>query len=529
MINQSNQKSYEDLERENSELRSKIDYLRSELNNQKNQLDWLKRQLFGRKSEKRIDLAPPEQMNLFADLSEQPQQQDREQGQEQQETNSNHKKRKTKKGGDQGSTNEPGLRFDDDVPLRVIELTPDELKGEDADQYQIIDTRVTRRVAQKTASYEVIEYRRPVIKHIQHNTLKTTPAPEAVFERSIADVSFASGILVDKFAYHLPLYRQHQRLQQAGIYLSRSTLTNITESSAAVLEPIYRAMIRSCLISLILLMDETPVKAGRKVKGKMKQGQFWSIYGDRDEICFIYSPSRGGEEIEKILGDDFQGVLLTDGYAAYEKYAGARAAIIHAQCWAHTRRMFERALGSDPRADEALDLIGELYKTEKSIRERRLDADAALKLRRDNSLPKVREFWAWCEGILHSGLEPKHPLMKAVGYACQRKQALEVFLSNPYVPIDTNHLERSLRPIPMGRRAWNFCWSEVGAQWVGIIQSLITTCRIHGICPYTYLVDVLQRVSSHPASRVEELTPRRWKELFADNPMRSDIDSRAPT
>ena len=92
------------------------------------------------------------------------------------------------------------------------------------------------------------------------------------------------------------------------------------------------------------------------------------------------------------------------------------------------------------------------------------------------------------------------------------------------MPIDTNHLERALRVIPMGRKNWLFCWSEVGARHVGIIQSLLTTCRLHDVDPYAYLVDVLQRIALHPARDVEQLTPRRWKALFADQPLRSDLD-----
>jgi transposase len=96
------------------------------------------------------------------------------------------------------------------------------------------------------------------------------------------------------------------------------------------------------------------------------------------------------------------------------------------------------------------------------------------------------------------------------------------------VPVDTNHLERALRPIPMGRRNWLFCWSEVGAEHAGIVQSLIATCRLHGIDAYTYLVDVLQRVGQHPAARVAELTPRLWKQHFAGNPLRSDLHEAVP-
>jgi len=118
-----------------------------------------------------------------------------------------------------------------------------------------------------------------------------------------------------------------------------------------------------------------------------------------------------------------------------------------------------------------------------------------------------------------------NPLSRALAYAMKREQALKVFLSDPEVPPDTNHLERGLRVIPMGRRNWLFSWTEVGAEQVGIIQSLLVTCRLHGVNAYEYLVDVLQRVGTHPASRVEELTPRLWKERFAANPLRSDLET----
>lgn len=104
-----------------------------------------------------------------------------------------------------------------------------------------------------------------------------------------------------------------------------------------------------------------------------------------------------------------------------------------------------------------------------------------------------------------------------------RQTSLQVFLSDPDLAMDTNHLERALRPIPMGRRNWLFCWTELGAKQVGIIQSLLVTCQLQGVDPYTYLVDVLQRVSQHPANKVSELSPKIWKQKFADNPLRSDL------
>jgi transposase len=122
-----------------------------------------------------------------------------------------------------------------------------------------------------------------------------------------------------------------------------------------------------------------------------------------------------------------------------------------------------------------------------------------------------------------TGLLPSNPLLKALAYIRERRDGLQVYLDDADVPMDTNHLERALRAVPMGRRAWLFCWTELGAKHIGMMQSLLTTCRLHEIDPYDYLVDVLQRIGEHPASRVEELTPRRWKALYAASPLRSQL------
>lgn len=142
-----------------------------------------------------------------------------------------------------------------------------------------------------------------------------------------------------------------------------------------------------------------------------------------------------------------------------------------------------------------------------------------------HSEPVVREIWRWCdEQCYWVDLLPSDPLSKALKYAMARQSELQMFLADPEVPIDTNHLERALRPISLGKRNWLFCWTELGAKQVAVIQSLLVTCKRQGINPYTYLVDVLQRISQHPASRVEELTPRVWKDKFAANPLRSGLD-----
>jgi hypothetical protein len=272
-------------------------------------------------------------------------------------------------------------------------------------------------------------------------------------------------------------------------------------------------------------MDETYIKAGRKQKGEMRQAYFWPLYGELNEIVFAYTSSRNHDCVKTIIGE-YAGTLLSDGYAAYERYAQTRDNVTHAQCWSHSRRYFDRALKAEPvAAEEALMLIGVLYQHEEKIREKSLADEQKLAYRTKYCEPVVRSFWQWChQQTQRTDLLPKNPLTTALKYVMNRQASLQVFLSDPDLAIDTNHLERALRPIPMGRKNWLFCWTEIGAKQVGIIQSLLVTCKLQGVDPYTYLVDVLQRVGQHPASKVIELTPRVWKEKFANNPLRSDLE-----
>lgn len=119
----------------------------------------------------------------------------------------------------------------------------------------------------------------------------------------------------------------------------------------------------------------------------------------------------------------------------------------------------------------------------------------------------------------NNALLPKNHFTKALRYGLKREEKFRVYLSDPDVAPDTNHLERSLRGIAMGRRNWLFCSTEIGARYVGIFQSLIVTCKLHKINPIVYLVDVLQRIDTHPMSEIEKLTPRLWKEHFAHDPI----------
>ncbi|PTB84888.1 IS66 family transposase [Pseudidiomarina aestuarii] len=508
--NQAWSEKYGKLETEHTSLRETFAGIQQ-------RLAWFEKQLFGQKSEKRA-LELGMQLSLPGDMVPalaQPE------GETEYTT---YTRRKGKQRPDD-CVNDSGLRFNDNVPVKVITLIPDELKGEEADQYEVIGVKSTFRLAQRPASFEVLRYDRQIIKRKGSDTLLPSQAPFNVLDKSVADVSFIVGMLVDKFQYHLPLYRQHQRLAGAGITLSRSTLGTIVARGIDLLYPIVDAMLSSILQSQVLAMDETPIKAGKAGPGKMKQSYFWPVYGDKDEIVFTFSTSRGRQHIEEIVKHRFKGTLLSDGYSAYASYIKANEGLTHAQCWVHSRRQFIEAENSWPApAKEAISLIAKLYEIEETIRNQKLTDDKKRQYRLTHSKPVVDRFFTWCDDTLHNlTLLPKDPLSKAIGYVQSKEMALRVFLEDPDVPLDTNHLERALRPIPMGRKNWLFCWTEIGAEHVGVIQSLIVTCRLHNINVNDYLTDVLLRISQHPASLVHELTPRYWKTKFADNPLRSDL------
>ena len=496
----------------------------SQIDELKRQVEWFKRQMFGRKSERFAPANDAQQMHLGEVVGELPVPPERP------DAGTHVPANKRRKPREDFADDGVGASFFDEtkVPVETIVVSSPEAQGLSPEQYEVIGEKVSHRLAQRPGSFVVLKYVRPVIKRRDTQTLHCASAPVGIIEGSRADVSFIVGVVLDKFRWHLPLYRQHQRLVDAGFNLSRPWLTQLVQQAAQLLEPIYEAQLDSIRAGHVITMDETPIKAGQAGGGKMKATFFWPVYGDHDEVCFPHFESRRHEHVEQALGlSRAPGtVLLSDGYEAYASYA-KKTGIKNAQCWAHSRRAFFEAQDAEPAgAAEALRQIGVLYEIEEAIRDKKLSGEAKRLYRLTHSKPCVEKFFAWVDKQFErQGLLPSNPLTKALAYVHDRRTGLEIVLEDPDVPIDTNHIERALRPIPMGKKNWMFCWTEVGARHAGIVQSLIATCRLHGVDPYTYLVDVLQRVGQHPASRVAELTPRLWKQHFAAAPLRSDLHS----
>ena len=311
-----------------AKTKTALEQLQAEYDALRHELDWFKRQLFGQKSEKRLDLDDEAQLNLLAGLGvEKPPSRDDVPT----ETVNYERRAKVR----DAAVADSGLRFGPEVPVQTIEVTDPAIEAIPQAEREVIGEKVSYRLAQQPGSYVVLKYVRQVVKRRDTQAILTAPAPANVLERSGADVSFLAAMLVDKFCWHLPIYRQHRRLLDAGITLSRSTLVNWTGRAIDLLAPIADAQSAQVLSSQVLAMDETSIKAGRKAKGKMRTGWLWPVYGDADEVVFHYASSRAHRHVHAFLGN-FRGTLLSDGYDGYSAYAAQRLGeVTHALCWSY--------------------------------------------------------------------------------------------------------------------------------------------------------------------------------------------------
>jgi transposase len=383
------------------------------------QLEWFQRQMFGTKSERLRVLENAQQLALGEVLAVPPQTVPAKE-----RLVAAHTRREPQRDAAVGDADSVPFFDEARVPVETIELPDPQIEGLSPDEYEVISQKVSYRLAQRPGSYVILKYLRSVTKRVDSQAITCPAAPVGIIDGGRADVSFVVGLLVDKFAYHLPLYRQHQRLQDSGIDVSRPWLTQLSQRSISLLEPIYDAQFDSIRASRVKAMDETPIKAGRKERGKMKIGYFWPVYGEKNEVCFPFFPSRDGDNVERALGVEPApgSVILTDGYAAYASYA-KKVGIAHALCWSHSRREFVEAQSTEPLGVlEALRRISALYAIEDDIRRLELAGEAKTLHRLTHSKLHVETFFAWVDRCLEEhGLRPTTPFTKALNYVRERR------------------------------------------------------------------------------------------------------------
>ena len=389
-----------------------------------------------------------------------------------------------------------------------------------ADQLELVESKVTERLVRLESPYFILRIHQNVYRKKGGCLEEFHPAPlEEIFPGSVFDVSALVGMAIDKYHLHLPIHRQHQALKSADIHLDRGNMIRVLHRTGCLLEPLYDALRRSVQASKLLTADETPTPVGRS-KGKVGKGFFWVFFGDRKEVYFHASSSRA----RKVLDDElqgFEGKLLCDGYAAYESFVALTEGRTLCQCWSHTRRAFLEAEKAEPeRVKWVLRQIKTMYELDERTRGR--PPDEVLAVRQTDIKPLVDGLFAFLKETIAEGtFVPSARFLKAAGYALQRETALRVFLDDPGVPLDTNHVERELRGHAVGRRNWTFHVTDDGARYAAIFYSLIRTCLLWEINPTAYLTDVLRRIAANPGQDMELLLPRQWKERFGKAPLRS--------
>jgi transposase len=511
----------EQLKAETEQLKVETERLKAETERLKAKLAWFEKQLFGAKSERRIleALSPSDQLWLGEQMLKMPEDPPADDETVADiEAKSRPKKKRLKPDRSEDSVGSR-LQFDDSVPVEEVTIKDPELEALPKDQVEIIGQDVTYKLGQRSP-YFVIKTVRTAWRRKSEETINKATLP-IVVERSIADVSFLAGLAVDKICHHLPLYRQHQRLEQAGIHIDRSTLTRLYLRVAEMCDMTYQAQLSSILMSKVITMDESPTPAGR-MGGKMKKGYYWVLYGDKGEVVFVYSPTRSRKVIDKLL-EGFKGTLHSDGYRAYESFCRKTQGVFWAGCWAHTRRKFIDAERKEPdKVKKILEEFQKLYEIEARGRGK----PKALERLRDIESRRIvdRLFVYFKDELAESTLLPSNKFIEALEYAIKHETPLRVFLDNPEVAIDTNHVERQIRYAVMGRKNWMFHWTENGARHSGILYSLLLTCQLQGVDPRAYLIDILQRMDTHPGTDAYQLTPRNWMATTAGAPMRSVAD-----
>lgn len=348
-------------------------------------------------------------------------------------------------------------------------------------------------------------------------------APGRLVEGGIPTEATVAHVLVAKYADHLPLYRQAQIYARQGVNLDRSTLADWVGKAAFLLRPVHARLFERLKASDKLFADETTAPVLDPGRGRTRTGQLFAYarddrpWGGSDPpgVAYLYAPDRKAEQTIRHL-QGFVGALQVDGYAGY-KVLAERNAVSLAFCWSHVRRKFYELAQSGPApiATEALARIAALYQVEADIRGR--SAEERRAARQASSRPSVAALEPWLKVKL--GLvSQKSKLAEAIRYALSRWQGLTRFLDDGRVEIDSNVVERAIRPIALNRKNALFAGSDGGAEHWAVIASLVETCKLNAIDPQAYLGDVIARiVAGHPQSQIDDLLP--W--AYAPQPLKA--------
>ncbi|MCE4555249.1 IS66 family transposase [Roseateles cellulosilyticus] len=357
-------------------------------------------------------------------------------------------------------------------------------------------------------------------------TLTQEPAEPDVIDGGIPASGLVAHTLISRFADHLPYYRQEAINARSGVHTPRSTLAAWAGAGGAALQPLYEAHKRFVLGAAVLHADETPVPLLDPGSGKTKKGYIWayarSVLEGPPGVIYEFCTGRGAQFPRDFLGGRsppyaepaWKGTLVCDQYSGYGpvldpmNHPGRRAA----GCAAHARRKFEelaqRNAGASPVAQEALQRWARIYHVESQLVE--LSPEARLEGRQRLSQPLWEEMQAWLQ-LERGRVLDGSAIAQAIDYSLNHWSELTLHLGDARVPMDNNLIERQIKPWKVGSKNWLFLGSELAGQRAAVVQSLVQSAKLHKLDPWAYLRDVLGRIHSHPAHRIDELLPHRWQ------------------
>jgi transposase len=347
-------------------------------------------------------------------------------------------------------------------------------------------------------------------------------APPRPVEGGLPTTALLAHVAAAKFAWHLPLNRQAQMLAGYGVDLDRSTLVHWIGRVAWWLRPLHALLLDTVMSAPKVFCDDTPLPVLDRTRRRTRIGRLWCYAVDDrpwqgpapPAVVYLYAEDRRGRHVEEHL-ERFRGVLQVDAYAGYDNLARPErpgGAITLAYCLAHARREFFKVhkQTADPIAAEALRRIGEVYAIEARIRGRA--AEERVAARQAETKPLMTALWSWLMERLEE-TSAKSSLAGAIRYTLGHWEGLTVFLSDGRVEVDSNTVERSIRPIPLGRKNALFAGSRTGGERWATLASLINTAKLHGLDPQTYLADALERIVSGrtKANALRALLPWNWR------------------
>ena len=353
-----------------------------------------------------------------------------------------------------------------------------------------------------------------VCKHCE--TLVQAPVAPHIIDKGLPTSGLLAQVLVAKFLDHLPLYRQERIFERAGLAIARSTLAQWVGECGAQLQPLVDALTAELLKHRVLHADETPVAMLKPGHGKTHRAYLWSYcttrFNETRAVVFDFAESRAGQHAREFLGlpgdDGWHGKLVCDDYSGYKQLL--TMGVTEAGCLAHARRKFFDLWANHKStvAEEALKYFVQLYEVEREVQD--LDPDVRRQIRQLKARPVADALGKWL-ALQRQKVPDGSATAKAIDYSLNRWAALTRYLDDGDLPADNNWVENQIRPIAIGRNNWLFAGSLRAGKRAAAVMSLVHSARLNGHDPYAYLKDVLERLPTQPASRVQELLPHRWQ------------------